>query len=128
MEDKPKVYKRPPRQGEGRPRKEIDFEELKKLCHIQATQEEICAWFDIDEETLSTRIFENCGKSFSEYFKQNKGFGKVSLRRKQYQEALKGNTALLIWLGKNWLGQADKQEVSTDNDKVIKVSVEEYDD
>lgn len=127
MEKNDKVYKRPPRPGEGRPRKEIDFEELKKLCHIQATQEEICAWFDIDEETLNTRIFENCGKSFSAYFKQNKGFGKVSLRRKQYQEALKGNTALLIWLGKNWLSQSDKQDVSDDAEKVIDVKLTEED-
>ncbi len=37
--------------------------------------------------------------------------GKASLRRKQYEIAMSGNTTMLIWLGKQALGQSDKQEI-----------------
>ena len=33
-----------------------------------------------------------------------------SLRSKQYEIAMKGNVTMLIWLGKNELGQADKKD------------------
>lgn len=36
----------------------------------------------------------------------------ASLRRKQFELAQAGNVTMLIWLGKNLLGQADKQEVT----------------
>ena len=32
----------------------------------------------------------------------------MSLRRKQYEVALSGNPSMLIWLGKNVLGQSDQ--------------------
>lgn len=34
--------------------------------------------------------------------------GKISLRRAQMKAALNGNASLLIWLGRNCLGQTDK--------------------
>ena len=34
----------------------------------------------------------------------------MSLRRKQYEVAMSGNTSMLIWLGKNILGQRDHVE------------------
>jgi hypothetical protein len=34
----------------------------------------------------------------------------ASLKRKQFQVAMRGNPALLIWLGKQYLGQSDKLE------------------
>ena len=42
-----------------------------------------------------------------------KGLGrlKISIRRQQIEAAKKGNTAMLIWLGKQLLEQADKREL-----------------
>ena len=49
----------------------------------------------------------------------------MSLRRKQYTSAMDGNTTLLIWLGKNWLGQKDQAEVATAQTETIqKVQIE----
>ncbi|MGH8281836.1 MAG: hypothetical protein ACRERZ_06555, partial [Gammaproteobacteria bacterium] len=44
----------------------------------------------------------------------NRGLDKcrASLRRKQYELASAGNVTMLIWLGKNLLGQSDKQELT----------------
>ena len=37
----------------------------------------------------------------------------IELRQKQFQMAMDGDVKMLIWLGKQMLGQADKQEVTT---------------
>lgn len=39
-------------------------------------------------------------------------FANQSLRKKQLQIALKGNVVMLIWLGKQYLGQVDKVNTS----------------
>ncbi len=36
----------------------------------------------------------------------------MSLRRLQWKAAKENNVTMLIWLGKQYLGQTDKQEVS----------------
>ena len=38
----------------------------------------------------------------------------VELRKKQFEMAMDGNVQMLIWLGKQYLGQKDKPEVVTD--------------
>jgi hypothetical protein len=43
---------------------------------------------------------------------QKRQAGFVSLRRKQYELAMAGNATMLIFLGKQYLGQADKREVA----------------
>jgi len=96
-----------------RPRKEIDWEEFEKLCFLQCTQQEIMGFFDIKtKDTLNTRIREQYGDEhcFSTIYEQKSQGGKISIRRKQFQVGMSGNVSMLIWLGKNWLGQSDKQE------------------
>jgi hypothetical protein len=107
----------------GRPKKSIDLEQLEKLIAIQCTGEEVASYFNINYDTLNRIIKDEYNMSYSEYFEQNRGKGKVSLRRAQYQAAIAGNTAMLIWLGKNWLSQTDKQEISHQGDNIIKVRI-----
>ncbi len=94
----------------GRPRKEFNWEEFDKLCGIHATQREVADWFEMSEDTVDRRIKEQFGMTFADYVKQRQAPGKISLRRKQYEMAMNGNVTMLIWLGKQYLGQADKQE------------------
>lgn len=93
-----------------RPRKEFDVDQFEKLCQIQATEQEIANWFDMTDDTLNARCKETYGKCFSDTYKKYSDTGKMSLRRKQVQIALNGNVTMLIWLGKQMLGQSDKQE------------------
>lgn len=102
----------------GRPHKEIDQTQFEKLCGLQCTIEEFCCFFDCDDKTLNSWCKKTYKMSFSEVFKQKKGSGKISLRRKQFEVALSGNPTMLIWLGRNMLGQTDKIEVT----KVVDVS------
>lgn len=93
----------------GRPRKEINKTEFEKLCYLQCTHTEICAWFDIAADTLERWCKETYGTTFSKVFAEKKQNGLISLRRTQFQLAEK-SPAMAIFLGKNLLGQTDKVE------------------
>ena len=45
---------------------------------------------------------------------KGRGMGKSSLRRAQFKYALRGSHSLLIFLGKNLLGQKDKMDMDVD--------------
>jgi hypothetical protein len=91
----------------GRRLEPIDWEQFDKLCHFQSTLEEIAAWFDCSIDTIEKRVLDTHGMAFAEYTRQKRCKGKVSLRRRQFQAAMDGNTAMLIWLGKQYLKQSD---------------------
>jgi len=102
----------------GRPKIEIDWDQVDKMCAIHCTGEEQAAILEISYDTLNRRCHEEKSMSFADYFKQKSAGGKMSLRRKQYTTAMDGNTTMLVWLGKNWLGQSDtKDEGDTDLEK-----------
>lgn len=92
-----------------RPRKEIDADQFKKLCEIQCTLEEIAGFFDVSADTIERWCKRELHMSFAESFKTYSAVGKTSLRRYQYHLAEK-NTAMAIWLGKQWLGQRETIE------------------
>lgn len=96
----------------GRPKIEIDWKLFDKLCHRQCTLEEIADFFDCSEDTIQRRVKEKFGVNFAAYYKKASVEGKMSLRRAQMKVALSGNVTMLIWLGKQYLGQSDKQEIA----------------
>lgn len=94
-----------------RPRIEIDKKQFEQLCSIQCTKEEIAGFFDCSEDTIERwckREYKDC---FAVVFAQKRGLGKISLRRHQFRMA-ETNPTMAIWLGKQFLGQAEKQEVA----------------
>ena len=93
-----------------RPLTEIDWDQVDKMCAIHCTGEEQAAVLNIDYDTLNRACLRVYKISFAEYFKQKASSGKMSLRRKQFTTAMDGNTTMLIWLGKNWLGQKDNHD------------------
>ena len=50
---------------------------------------------------------KNCEELFLEYKKRGLERGKATLRRKQFELAMKGNCTMLIWLGRNYLNQSE---------------------
>lgn len=111
----------------GRPRKEIDKDQFEKLCGIQCTQEEIASWFLVSADTIDRWVKKTYNKNFAEVFKEKRKRGLVSLRRVQFETALKGNVSMLIWLGKQYLGQSDKNEVKT-TESIQRLVIEMNDD
>ena len=88
----------------GRPKIQIDYNTVEKLANIQCTQEEIASFLDISVRTLQR------DEEFCRIYKKGQDNGKMSLRRMQYKLAEK-NTAMAIFLGKQYLGQRDNIEV-----------------
>ena len=123
MSDTPK-----PKNKGGRPPIEIDWEEFDKLLLIHATLREVAGWFNCSEDTIERAVLKKFGMGFADYKDQKGAKGKISIRRKQFQTAMDGNIAMLIWLGKNWLGQSDsKDDKPSDNedDNFFKLSYRE---
>lgn len=98
-----------------------DIAKFKELCAIFCTRDEISAVFGVSHKTLNRLIDENLRAeiapdtttpiSFEDAFEVYSAAGRASLRRQQYKKALEGNTTMLIWLGKQHLGQDDRTVV-----------------
>lgn len=97
----------------GRKKKELDFNIFEELCKILCTQSEICNVMDVDHKTLNLRVAEHYGEDFPTTYKRLTDSGRMSLRRAQMRSALAGNNVMLIWLGKQYLGQTEKMEVAS---------------
>lgn len=92
----------------GRPKAEINWKAVEAMCQIQCTLLEICAIEGVSKATLQRACKRDKGCTFETWSKQKGQGGKRSLRRRQFKAAMDGNVVMMIWLGKQWLGQTDK--------------------
>ena len=106
----------------GRPRIKIDKKDFEKLCAMQCTLNEFCGWFDCSEDTIERWCKEEYGKTFAEVFKLKREKGRISLRRSQWQLAEK-NTAMAIFLGKQYLGQRDSFPEEQQDSKALEALI-----
>lgn len=77
------------------------------MCAIHCTGEEIAAILGVEYKTLERACKREKRKKFGEYLREKAMHGNESLRRRQWKQAQEGNPTMLIWLGKQWLGQSD---------------------
>ncbi len=96
----------------GRPKVEIDWQKFEFACKLLATKEEICGLLEVSDATLQRNIKEKYDDTFEGVLKKYSGEAKISLRRWQMKKAQDGSVPILIWLGKQHLGQRDKNEIS----------------
>jgi len=87
---------------------QLDWQVFDSLCAIHCTLEEIAGWFAVSEDTIERCVKRDQKLSFADYYKKRSAPGNISLRRRQYKLAKQGNVTMMIWLGKQWLGQSDK--------------------
>ena len=91
-----------------RPKKyNIDTEQLEQLASFGCTNTEIASFFNCTEHIIR--------KSYAENLAKGRDKGKIRLRQMQWKAADKGNVTMLIWLGKQILGQVEKSEVKWEN-------------
>ena len=86
---------------------EINEEALRLLAQAGLTKRECAARLGCSHDTIERR--------YNHVYEQGLEKLKGSLRQKQAELALKGNVTMLIWLGKNLLGQSDKLEATGKN-------------
>lgn len=98
----------------GRPKVAIDWTLVGKYAEAGSSGLGIAAVIGIDEHTLRVRCVTDNKCRLTEFLQAKRAKGDESLRDKQQEVAMAGNVTMLIWLGKNKLGQSDKQEITTD--------------
>lgn len=106
-----------------KPRKDrevIDIEQIKAMCTIGCTVEEIAAILGTSTDWLSNEKASNPALALA--MEQGYSNLRMSLRRTQIELAQSGNATMLIWLGKQYLAQSDKQVV--DNNTTISITVQ----
>lgn len=85
--------------GRGRGQRIIPPDDVYKLATMGCPDREIAEWFDVSESTLRY--------NFSSYLTKARAQLKQKLRQAQLRTAFEGNPTMLVWLGKNILGQSD---------------------
>lgn len=80
----------------------VDPGVVEKLASFQCTNAEIADFVGLTERVLALQ--------FSDDLARGRNKGKATLRRMQWEAARKGSAAMLIWLGKQYLGQVDTPE------------------
>jgi hypothetical protein len=84
---------------------------LTQLAALGLSSAEMAAVLDCSKDTLERR--------YKEVIENGRLRRNASLRRKQYEVATGGNPTMLIWLGKQFLGQKDQVEHSGELDSTV---------
>ena len=84
--------------------KDIDKKDVLALSERFWTKSEIAAFLNCHVDTITNR--------FQEIFLKGRENGKAKLRDLQFKSANSGNVTMQIWLGKQYLDQTDKTQVS----------------
>jgi hypothetical protein len=78
---------------------------------VWASQEYCAEKLGISVDSLARRLKER-GYSFAEYKAKRQEPMRINLLKKQYDVAMQGNVSMLIWLGKQYLSQSEKQDIN----------------
>lgn len=90
----------------------IDEKKFRSLCGMMCTEVEICDFFGCSHDTLNRWCHDQYGLTFGAAWSRFSSFGKISLRRYQFNLA-ETNPTMAIWLGKQYLGQTDGEKEDT---------------
>lgn len=96
----------------GRNKINIDWNKVDRMLEAGCDGTEVAATLGINEETLYRACERENKVGFVDYKATKRASGDRLLRVKQFEIAMTGDKAMLIWLGKQRLGQAEKQEHS----------------
>lgn len=104
----------------GRPLKELDRRQIKELAKIQCTLPEIAAVMGCHKSLLE--------KKHLDIISEGRDIGKSSLRRAQFQKALEGNPAMLVWLGKHYLDQKESVQIIGNHEPEVRKLLQRWED
>jgi len=115
----------------GAPKKAIDWRFVDQMLIEGASGTQVAACLGINPDTLYKRCEDENNVNFSAYSQEKRSIGDRAIHAKQYEKAIQeGNPTLLIWLGKQRLGQSetlesnqvDKEAVSKFNALIDQIS------
>jgi len=103
----------------GPERMKIDYKKVKEMAQDQCTDSEIGRCIGYTVQGFIKRKKDD--QQLVDALEDGRAIGATSLRRFQWKLAQEGNATMLVWLGKNYLGQTDKLEQK--NDGALNVTV-----
>jgi hypothetical protein len=95
----------------------IDYQAVEKLAMLHCTDAEIAAFLGMGEAELVERM--NVDGLLFKAVDGGRSLGRMGLRRLQWRAAEAGRTTMLIWLGKQLLGQRERPEDSDNSDELL---------
>jgi len=108
--------------GTGRPRLNINLEDVEKLGEMQCTLPEIADFLRVSQSTVEKRRAQD--PEFAEALDRGYALGRISVRRKQMQMLEANNSTMAVWLGKQLLGQRERVETTGENGGPIESRME----
>jgi hypothetical protein len=94
----------------GRPEVVIDLDVVERAASIGCTVEEISALVGCSRRTMFYKLKDE--PEIQEAMQRGLDKGRATLRRQQWQRANSGSDTMLIWLGKQMLGQRDVTDIA----------------
>jgi len=91
----------------GRPKIEINWLEVDEYLIAGVSGTHIADTLGICNETLYDRCKQEHKMNFSDYSAKKRQKGNSMLHYKQFKTAMNGNVSMLVWLGKQRLGQKE---------------------
>lgn len=103
---------------------QINERQVQYLAARGMTQKDIADFFEISLSSLKSK--------YGEVLKRGRHRLELKIRMKQLQVGMKGDVKMLIWLGKQYLGQSEKTEEKNDLKisivkKIIETEIKEQD-
>lgn len=108
------------KQGKGggpKPKYGIEEDRVYYLASIGCSQTDIAKFYGCSPDLIQ--------KSYSESFAKGNEEGKQRLRILQWKAAEEGSASMLIWLGKQYLGQSDKVENTNKTVEPVQIIVKD---
>ena len=94
-----------------RPELVIEERQVETLASIGCTVADIALVIGCSKDTLERR--------FAAAIEKGRASARGSLLKKQYELALSGNVTMLVWLGKQRLGQTDRAETTVVHEEKV---------
>jgi len=102
----------------GRPKLELNEEQVYKLASLNVSVKDIADVLGCSKSTLE--------KNYLDVINEGRANLKHSILRKQYEVGITDkNVTMLIWMGKQHLGQADKKAVEIDDKRTAEQLTDE---
>lgn len=119
-----------PKKTPGRKPVSIDWIRVERFIQAGCNGEEVASAIGIHADTLYRRMKEEgiIGEGtdyphFTAYYQSKRSHGDSLLKVKQFEMAMSGNIPMLIWLGKQRLGQSEKMEMKHDNEPAVEYKI-----
>jgi len=94
----------------GRTKIDIDWGRVEEMAIKGANGAQIAGALGVHYDTLVNRFKEDNTSDFSQYLTTKKEKGNQLLHEKQWEVAMTGDKTMLVWLGKQRLGQTESSK------------------